>query len=408
MNSVSGSSLPSELAEKLTKDYQILLRNPKPEEEERIHDEMLQIFRKMVADSTPDSEFRHKCRIIKELLESWDPLDFWFVELPKLPIKIRDFLVEFAQFKPPSEKKEVLTDLTVDILSKKHEIEENLEDLLNDDEETVITPEESQRIDKRIEMLQSRIKKIKRNVSKNGKISPVSIPKTPKPKSESQEFQKDEDPILAAPKIVIPPEKTENIPGRIKRGKKISDIKDLEPKSKEKETHAKVPTNMLEEHSKIQNHDESIPQPTRLISPNRSTQSIQSYTKEEIAAILASEQSVNSGSSLITQVLVKDMKNPQNPDIILKDVFDQANIEENLSILDKTTEAEKLYHELLRFRGKMTHLRLKSEQIQEKFKQGKLVESKYRTFLEQNANQMKELSIKIAQIEKTLFKTSKN
>ncbi|MHA1776814.1 MAG: hypothetical protein ACTSWC_08555 [Promethearchaeota archaeon] len=388
MNSVSGSPLPNEISEILIKNYQTLLQNPKPEDEERIHTEMIEIFKKLVINSQPDTEFQHKCEIIQELIEAWEPLDYWFVELPELPIILRDFLIDFANFKPFSEKKALLPREGAKILSKNLVKDGDLNISLEDDEEEKsITPEESNRINKRIEQLQERMKHLKQKFTPKDTNRSLNIPSIPK----SGGIQKNVKKNLTPPKIIIPQEDlNHSFAPSIELSDNILSI-EKKPTSSEIENTAEIPDKKPNEKSTVKLTEKSANNPIKF------------HTREEIDEILDLEQIHSDGSKLLTQIFVKNAANPQNPDIILKDVFDQSNFEQLEKKTEEQIDPELLYQELLRFRGKLTHLQLKYQQLKETYKKGELPEERFKVYLEQNKSQIEEIKTKISHIERNLF-----
>ncbi|WP_457556746.1 hypothetical protein [Candidatus Harpocratesius sp.] len=414
--------IPSEIEEQLIKDYNILLKNPKPEEEERIHDELLQIFQKLSENLSQDSEISVKSEVILELIRSWDPLDYWFVELPELPIKLRNFLISFTNFQVPNNIKQLptteekkLTSLIGQKPDNKEtnqegeivELKSTLDENENVNENMSVNFEESNRINKRIEILQEKMKKLQINAVKKLKTPSLSIEnlnryneKQIKPKNERLK-----PPVLKlSPLISSTSEKI----GKASTLPKTFSDENLVQEDFQKENEIQNTIKNQKEEKKqetkinqefISKQEQKIIQKAHISQKNH----IKTYNKAEIEQILALEENNPAGSSILTQIFVRKIDSFPHPDIIIKDEFEPRNP----VIIDKKTNSEQdpeiLYQELIRFRAKVFYLQLKQQKITKNAQSGNISEARSQLYIKQNKQLLTELETKIKKIEKALF-----
>ncbi|MCF2140985.1 MAG: hypothetical protein K9W44_13085 [Candidatus Lokiarchaeota archaeon] len=403
-------TIPSEIEEQLIKDYNILLKNPKPEEEERIHNELLQIFQKLSVNLPQDSEICVKSEVILELIRSWDPLDYWFVELPELPIKLRNFLISFTKFQAPDNIKKLLsteakklTNLIGQKPEKKEtnkeeeiiELESNLDKIESIKGNMSVSFEESNRINKRIEILQEKMKKLQLNAVKKLKTPTITVQNL---NGNKKQQIKSKNERLKPPVLKLSP----IISSKSEKSKR----KITEPKIASKEIKIKVEHQKQNEIQKLITNQEPITNQELNLNQKADTlpeNQIQTYNRAEIEQILALEENNPTGSSILTQIFVRKIDSLPHPDIIIKDEFEPKIP----AILDKKANNEQdpeiLYQELIRFRAKVFYLQLKQQKIIENVQSGNISEARSQLYIKQNKKELAELETKIEKIENSLF-----
>ncbi|MHA1672095.1 MAG: hypothetical protein ACTSYI_00580 [Promethearchaeota archaeon] len=375
--------LPSDKADELIFQYMRLLNDPKPEEEEQIHDEFLALFGNLQSKFPVDSPIGQEITQIFQLVKDWDPLDYWFFELKTLPNLMQNFFENYYQNEgliPNPEEEE--RDEEEKPSDESDNIQDRTDEIKGEGKDKEFDEEQQARIDKRIDLLKIRMKTLKEKAT-------VEPPKKEKSKKSTNNI------ILQAPTIQIPPLTSMSSPELITAPEISPSTPQLTPQS----TPSSIPSsadNLPEDDLSTGDLHEELDEGQTREPPTKKP-----VSKAEIEQMLNSDQKLNGGSSLISHITIQ--KTGQNIEEIIyqNDTLLQTDLENDL--LDEVSaDPVKMYQDLLRMRAKLTYFNKKENQISANFHNGLITEQHFDKFKNQNQAEIEKLTEKITNIRSTL------
>ncbi len=379
--------LPSDKADELIFQYMRLLNDPKPEEEEQIHNEFLTLFGNLQSEFPADSPIGQEITQIFQLVQDWDPLDYWFFELKTLPNLMQTFFETYYQNEGliPNPEEEEKDEEPSD---KSDNNQDRTDEAKGKGKDKDFDEEQQARIDKRIDLLKIRMKVLKEKAiveppikDKSKKSRNNILLQAPTIHIPSETAIPSTSPAHAphlAPPSILPPttpstplQSDENLSDENLSG----DIRSIDDLSTD---------DLLKE---IDDHKLKPPKPPMKIP----------VSKAEIEQMLNGDQNLNGEPSLISQITLQ--KAGQNIEEIIyqNDAFLQNNLE-NDSVDGTIVDPEKIYQDLLRMRAKLTYFNKKETQITENFQNGLITEKHFENFKKQNQAEIEKLTEKIATI----------
>lgn len=353
----NNSSIPKDQAEEISKQYQILINNPIPEEEERIHQELIQIFSKLKSQITSSPELAKEIELISNLLVDWDPLDYWFVELKTLPRVLHKFVKIYCSTSPNESKIETTPKNSLDDLDDSEEyfqIDENQQEIIQN---------RINLINKKMELFSAQIM--------NQKEKLIQLDKEQKPNELQIPTKNHSLNELEAPKIHI-----DDSDQKLNRSISSSP-------SQEKDFSKQILTSV----------DENQEKP--MINPIEESEEQENFSKEEIEKIVELEQYNPQDISIIEKISVRHIGDSTNEEILFQNEDTLLNSESIPMISTNEKESEINYQKLIKLRAKLNYFQVNREEISENFKRGLINEKGFQTFSTQNSKEINIIKEKI-------------